>query len=169
MSMGDQQSARLQQRVQLEQQTNDRILQLRTELANATTEKQRQDLQAQIDLTAEYLPKQLAALQAGQAQMDQAMLSPINGWTAALQNFQVSATNVAGQTQSIFTGAFSNIQMGVGSAFEKMALDGQTFGESAIAVTRSLVGGVINGLLKQIARYSRRSTPASAYPPAVLP
>lgn len=153
VGMGDQQSARLQQRVQLEQQTNDRILQLRTELANATTEKQRQDLQAQIDLTTEYLPKQLAALQAGQIQMDQAMLSPMNGWTAALQNFQVSATNVAGQTQSIFTGAFSNIQMGVGSAFEKMALDGQTFGESAIAVTRSLVGGVINGLGQMAAQW----------------
>lgn len=153
VGMGGQQSARLQQRVQLEQQTNDRILQLRTELANATTEKQRQDLQAQIDLTTEYLPKQLAALQAGQMQMDQAMLSPMNGWTAALQNFQVSATNVAGQTQSIFTGAFSNIQVGVGSAFEKMTLDGQTFGESAIAVTRSLVGGVINGLGQMAAQW----------------
>lgn len=153
VGMGDLQSSRLQQRVQLEQQTNERILQLRTELANATTEKQRQDLQAQIDLTNEYLPKQLVALQAGQAQMDQAMLSPLNGWNAALQNFQASATNVAGQTQTIFTGAFSNIQMGVGSAFEKMALDGQTFGESATQVMRSLVGGVINGLGQMAAQW----------------
>lgn len=153
VGMGDLQSSRLQQRVQLEQQTNERILQLRTELANATTEKQRQDLQAQIDLINEYLPKQLAALQAGQAQMDQAMLSPLNGWNAALQNFQASAANVAGQTQTIFTGAFSNIQMGVGSAFEKMALDGQTFGESATQVMRSLVGGVINGLGQMAAQW----------------
>lgn len=146
VGMGDQQTQRLQQRVQLEQQTNDRILQLRTELANATTEKQRQDLQAQISLTQEFLPKQQAALTAGWAQMDQAMLNPINGWTAALQNFQVTATNVAGQTQAALTGAFSTITSGVGSAFEKMTLDGQTFGESVTQVTRSLVGGVINSL-----------------------
>ncbi|MDT8923755.1 phage tail length tape measure family protein [Pseudomonas taiwanensis] len=153
VGMGDQQTQRLQQRVQLEQQTNDRILQLRTELANATTEKQRQDLQAQIDLTNEFLPKQLAAQQAGWAQMDQAMLSPINGWTAALQNFQVTATNVAGQTQTLFTNAFGTISTGVGSAFESMTLDGQTFGESATQVLRSLVGGVINGLGQMAAQW----------------
>lgn len=146
VGMGDQQTQRMQQRVQLEQQTNDRILQLRTELANTTTEKQRQDLQAQIDLTNEFLPKQLAAMQAGWTQMDQAMLSPINGWTAALQNFQASAANVAGQTQSLFTSTFGNLQSSVGSAFESMALDGQTFGQSAINITRSLFGSVINSL-----------------------
>lgn len=153
VGMGDQQSARLQQRVQLEQQTNDRILQLRTELANATTEKQRQDLQAQIALTQEFLPKQQAALTAGWAQMDQAMLSPLNGWTAALQNFQASATNVAGQTQAMFTVAFSNITTSVGSAFEKMTFDGQTFGESATQVIRGLAGGVVNSLGQMAAQW----------------
>lgn len=153
VGMGDQQSQRLQQRVQLEQQTNDRILQLRTELANATTEKQRQDLQAQIALTQEFLPKQQAALTAGWAQMDQAMLSPLNGWTAALQNFQAGATNVAGQTQAMFTGAFSNITTSVGSAFEKMTFDGQTFGESATQVIRGLAGGVVNSLGQMAAQW----------------
>lgn len=146
VGMGDQQTQRMQQRVQLEQQTNDRILQLRTELANATTEKQRQDLQAQIDLEQEYLPKRLGALQSGFAQYDAAIASPLNGWNAALANFQASAANVAGQTQSLFTNAFSSITTGVGSAFEKMTMDGQTFGESATQVMRSLFGGVINGL-----------------------
>ena len=109
VGMGDLQTQRMQQRVQLEQQTNDRILQLRTELANATTEKQRQDLQAQIDLTNEFLPQQLAALQAGWTQMDQAMLNPINGWTAAVQNFGNQARDIAGQTQSLFAGAFNGM------------------------------------------------------------
>jgi lambda family phage tail tape measure protein len=146
VGMGDLQSARLQQRVQLEQQTNDRVLQLRTELANATTEKQRQDLQAQIDLTNEYLPRQLEALTAGQAQMDQAMLSPLNGWTAALQNFQASATDIAGQTQSMFTGAFNTMSAGVGSAFAKMAFDGQSFGTTMASVTRTMAMGVVSAL-----------------------
>jgi phage-related minor tail protein len=154
VGMGDQQSGRLQQRVQFEQQTNDRILQLRTELANATTEKQRQDLQAQIALEETYLPKRLAALENGFAQYDVAISSPMNGWNAALQNFQASAANVAGQTQAIFAGAFGNITTGVGSAFERMTLDGQSFGESAIQVTRSLVGGVINGLGQMAAQWA---------------
>lgn len=153
VGMGDQQTQRMQQRVQLEQQTNDRILQLRTELANATTEKQRQDLQAQIDLEQAYLPKRLEALQSGFAQYDSAISSPLNGWNAALDNFQASAANVAGQTQAIFTNAFGSITSGVGSAFEKMTLDGQSFGESATQVMRSLVGGVINGLGQMAAQW----------------
>ncbi|WP_110970877.1 tape measure protein [Pseudomonas huaxiensis] len=154
VGMGDQQTQRMQQRVQLEQQTNDRILQLRTELANATSEKQRQDLQAQIDLEQEYLPKRLEALQTGFAQYDAAISSPLNGWNAALANFQTNAANVAGQTQSLFTSAFGTITSGVGSAFEKMALDGQTFGESVSQITRSLIGGVINSLGQMAAQWA---------------
>ncbi|WP_312143253.1 phage tail length tape measure family protein [Stutzerimonas kunmingensis] len=153
VGMGDQQAQRMQQRVQLEQQTNDRILQLRTELANATTEKQRQELQAQIDLEQEYLPKRLEALQSGFAQYDAAISSPLNGWNAALANFQVSAANVAGQTQALFSGAFGSIQSSVGSAFESMALDGQTFGESVSNITRSLFGSVINSLGQMAAQW----------------
>jgi lambda family phage tail tape measure protein len=153
VGMGDQQTQRMQQRVQLEQQTTDRILQLRTELANATTEKQRQELQAQIDLEQEYLPKRLEALQSGFAQYDAAISSPLNGWNAALANFQVSAANVAGQTQALFSGAFGSIQSSVGSAFESMTLDGQTFGESVSNVTRSLFGSVINSLGQMAAQW----------------
>ena len=143
VGMGDQQAQRMQQRVQLEQQANDRILQLRTELANATTEKQRQELQAQIDLEQEYLPKRLEALQSGFAQYDSAISSPLNGWNAALANFQTMAANVAGQSQALFSGAFSSIQSSVGGAFQAMTLEGQTFGESVTNVTRSLVGSVV--------------------------
>lgn len=154
VGMGDQQAQRMQQRLQLEQQTNDRILQLRTELANASNEKQRQELQAQIDLEQEYLPKRLAALQAGFAQYDAAVTSPLNGWNAALANFQVNATNVSGQTQALFTGAFGSIQSSVGSAFESMTLDGQTFGESLSNITRTLLGGVINSLGQMAAQWA---------------
>ncbi|MFV3284332.1 phage tail length tape measure family protein [Pseudomonas sp. NY15356] len=143
VGMGDQQTQRLQQRVQLEQQTNDRILQLRTELANATTEKQRQDLQAQIDLTNEFLPQQLAALQAGWAQMDQAMLNPINGWTAAIQNFGVQAMNVAGQTQSIFSTAFGSVTQGITDQIMNLNLSFQSLGDLGKNVLREIVAGFV--------------------------
>lgn len=143
VGMGDQQTARMQQRVQLEQQTNDRILQLRTELANATTEKQRQDLQAQIELTNEFLPKQLAALQAGWAQMDQAMLNPINGWTAAVQNFGTQAMNVAGQTQSIFSTAFGSVTQGLTDQIMNLNLSFQSLGELGKNVLREILAGFV--------------------------
>ncbi|VVM37988.1 hypothetical protein PS631_00131 [Pseudomonas fluorescens] len=143
VGMGDQQSARMQQRVQLEQQTNQRILELRTELANATTEKQRQDLQGQIDLTNEFLPQQLAALQAGWAQMDQAMLNPINGWTAAVQNFGNEAMNIAGQTQSIFSGAFSTISNDITSAIMSGTLSFSTLGDIGVAVLQQILAGFV--------------------------
>lgn len=143
VGMGDQQTQRLQQRVQLEQQTNDRILQLRTELANATTEKQRQDLQAQIDLTNEFLPRQLEALQNGWAQMDQAMLNPINGWTAAVQNFGVQATNVAGQAQSIFSTAFGSVTQGITDQIMNLNLSFQSLGDLGKNVLREIVAGFV--------------------------
>jgi tape measure domain-containing protein len=143
VGMGDQQSARLQQRVQLEQQTNDRILQLRTELANATTEKQRQDLQAQIDLTNEFLPRQLEALQAGWSQMDAAMLNPINGWTAAVQNFGTQAMDIAGQTQSIFSSAFNTISTDITAAIMNGSLSFSTLGDIGADVLRQIISGFV--------------------------
>ncbi|VVO05949.1 hypothetical protein PS834_03057 [Pseudomonas fluorescens] len=143
VGMGDQQSQRLQQRVQLEQQTNDRILQLRTELANATTEKQRQDLQGQIDLTNEFLPQQLEALQAGWAQMDAAMLNPINGWTAAVQNFGTQAMDIAGQTQSIFSSAFNTISTDITAAIMNGTLSFSTLGDIGAAVLQQIIAGFV--------------------------
>lgn len=143
VGMGDQQSGRLQQRVQLEQQTNDRILQLRTELANATTEKQRQDLQAQIALTQEFLPQQLEALQAGWEQMDQAMLNPINGWTAAVQGFGDQARDIAGQTQSIFSSAFNTISTDITNAIMNGTLSFSTLGDIGAEVLRQIIAGFV--------------------------
>ncbi|BAW23953.1 tape measure protein [Pseudomonas putida] len=143
VGMGGLQTQRMQQRVQLEQQTNDRILQLRTELANATTEKQRQDLQAQIDLTNEFLPRQLEALQNGWAQMDQAMLNPINGWTAAVQNFGNQARDIAGQTESIFSSAFNNISTDITDAIMSGQLSFSTLGDIAGNVVRDILAGFV--------------------------
>lgn len=154
VGMGSLQADRMQQRIRLEQETNDRILQLRTELANATTEKQRQDLQAQIDLTAEYLPKQLQAMQVGWGQMDQQLLNATNGWTAALQNFQNSANDVAGQTQSLFSNAFYGISADAGRAFEGMVFDGMTFSDAMSMITENMLRGVVGALGEMAAQWA---------------
>ncbi|MHB9798481.1 phage tail length tape measure family protein [Pseudomonas sp. MT3] len=143
VGMGSKEAERYQQRLQLEQQTNDRVLQLRTELAQATTEKQRQELQAQIDLTNEYLPQQIAAMQQGWAQMDAAMSNPINGWTAAVQNFGDQAANVAGQTQSIFQGAFSTVTEGITQDIMDLNLSMSSLGDIGREALRSIISGFV--------------------------
>lgn len=143
IGMGDLQTSRMQQRLNLEMQTNDRLLQLQTELANATDEKQRQALQGQIDAINEFLPQQLAAMQAGWAQIDQAMLNPINGWTAAVQNFGNQARDIAGQTEYIFSSAFNNISTDITDAIMDGQLSFSTLGDIASNVVRDIIAGFV--------------------------
>ncbi|MDH0705310.1 phage tail length tape measure family protein [Pseudomonas sp. GD03862] len=143
VGMGDLQTSRMQQRLNLEMQTNDRLLQLQTELANATDEKQRQALQGQIDAINEFLPQQLAAMQAGWAQMDQAMLNPINGWTAAVQNFGNQARDIAGQTEYIFSSAFNNISTDITDAIMDGQLSFSNLGDIAGNVVRDILAGFV--------------------------
>lgn len=143
VGMGDQQSERMRKRIELEKQTNDTIIALQTELSNATTEKQRQDLQGQIDLQREFLPLRIADMQAGWAQMDQAMLNPINGWTAAVQNFGTQAMDIAGQTQSIFSSAFNTISTDITSAIMSGTLSFSTLGDIGKNVLREIIAGFV--------------------------
>ncbi|MGG4661025.1 phage tail tape measure protein [Pseudomonas vlassakiae] len=110
VGMGSLQAERMQQRIQLEQQVNDRIKQLRTELANATTAEQRQELQTQIDQENEFLQKRIAAQRDGWAQIDQAQADWSNGARGAFQDYLDSASDVAGQTRDLFSNAFGNME-----------------------------------------------------------
>lgn len=93
VGMGDKEADRQRQRLDLERETNDKVLALRTELAGATTQKQRDDLQAQIDLTKEYGPKQLEALQEGWTAIDEAQSEWMNGVSKAWANYADAALN----------------------------------------------------------------------------
>lgn len=159
VGMGDQQSERMRKRIELEKQTNDTIIALQTELSNATTEKQRQDLQGQIDLQREFLPIRIADMQAGWAQMDAAMLNPINGWTAAVQNFGTQAMNVAGQTQSIFTGAFNGISTSITSALMSGSLSLSTLGD----IGRSVVSEMLTGFIRMGVQIGVNSAISAAF------
>ncbi|WP_176510331.1 phage tail tape measure protein [Pseudomonas urethralis] len=110
VGMGSLQAERMQQRIQLEQQVNDRIKQLRTELANATTAGQRQELQTQIDQENEFLQKRIAAQRDGWTKIDQAQASWSAGAQGAFQDYLDSASDVAGQTRDLFSNAFGNME-----------------------------------------------------------
>ncbi|MCX5511338.1 phage tail tape measure protein [Pseudomonas sp. BJa3] len=133
VGMGQKDATRMQERLQLEQETNNRILQLQTELANAQGEKQRQDLQAQIDLEREYLGKRIAAQQEGWAQLDQAQSSWSAGARGAFQDYLDSARDAAGQSRAFFANTFSSME----SAAANFAINGKAsfsdFAKSVLA------------------------------------
>lgn len=151
--MGSERAGREQERLKLEKETNDRLLQLRTELANAQGEKQRKALQDQIDITNELYPQQVAIMENGWAQVDAAQSNWMNGITAGWDNYQAKVQDVAGQTQAVMTDSLDAITTGYGSAFSKMALDGQTFGEVTRGVFDSLARSVLDGLGQMAAQW----------------
>ncbi|WKL52811.1 tape measure protein [Pseudomonas kielensis] len=146
VGMGSERAGREQERLKLEKDTNDKLLGLRTELANAQGEKQRQALQAQIDITNELYPQQVAIMENGWAQVDAAQANWMNGITAGWDNYQAKVADVAYQTEMIMTDSLDVVTSGYGSAFSKMALDGQSFGEVTRGVFDSLARTVLDGL-----------------------
>lgn len=113
VGMGDKRSGRAQSRLALEQENNNKILALRDELATASNEKQRQELEKQIALRQEYGVKLVQAQEETFNKIDAAQSDWSNGATAAFENYLDSAADVAGQTQELFTNAFSNLEDGV--------------------------------------------------------
>ena len=146
VGMGSERAGREQERLKLEKDTNDKLLGLRTELANAQGEKQRQALQAQIDITNELYPQQVAIMENGWAQVDAAQANWMNGITAGWDNYQAKVADIAYQTETIMTDSLDVVTSGYGSAFSKMALDGQSFGEVTRGVFDSLARTVLDGL-----------------------
>lgn len=133
VGMGQKEASRMQDRLRIEQDTNNRILQLQTELANAQGEKQRQDLQAQIDIEREFLQKRVAAQREGWAQIDQAQSDWSNGARGAFQDYMDSARDVAGQTRSLFSNAFVGMEDAVVNFVKTGKLSFKDFADQVVA------------------------------------
>jgi len=133
VGMGQKEASRMQDRLRIEQDTNNRILQLQTELANAQGEKQRQDLQAQIDIEREFLQKRVAAQREGWAQIDQAQTDWSNGARGAFQDYMDSARDVAGQTRSLFSNAFGGMEDAVVNFVKTGKLSFKDFADQVVA------------------------------------
>nr|WP_234300505.1 phage tail tape measure protein [Pseudomonas cannabina] len=110
VGMGSKEAERAQARLSLEQDTNNKVLALRTELATATTDKQRQALESQIALTQQYGARQLAAMQQGYANLDAAQGDWRLGAKSAFSDYLEAAKDVAGQTKTAFTSAFGSME-----------------------------------------------------------
>lgn len=110
IGQGTEEAQRASERLKLESDHNDRILDLRTKLARASTDQQRKDLQDQINITEELFPQQVAIMVNGWAKVDEAQADWSNGARSAFQNYAEQAADVAGQSKSLFTNAFSNME-----------------------------------------------------------
>ncbi|EPF68262.1 phage tail tape measure protein [Pseudomonas syringae] len=110
VGMGSKEAERAQARLSLEQDTNNKVLALRTELATATTDKQRQALETQIALTEQYGARQVQVMQDGWQKVDQAQGDWSKGASAAWQNYLDDVANIAGQTQSLISDAFDGAE-----------------------------------------------------------
>ncbi|ANI04155.1 tail length tape measure protein [Pseudomonas putida SJTE-1] len=143
VGMGDLQADRYRQRVQLERQMNDEIIALQDNLRLAENASQRAAIQEQIKILEDTNPARLQALQKGWAMMDQAMLNPINGWTAAVQNFGNQARDIAGQTEYIFSSAFNNISTDITDAIMDGQLSFSNLGDIAGSVVRDILAGFV--------------------------
>ena len=113
VGMGDKRASRAQSRLALEQENNNKILSLRDELATATNEKQRQELEKQIALRQEYGAKLVQVQEDTFTKIDAAQSDWSNGASAAFENYLDSAADVAGQTEDLFTNAFNNLEDGI--------------------------------------------------------
>ncbi|WP_054898871.1 phage tail tape measure protein [Pseudomonas sp. NBRC 111137] len=113
IGQGTEEAQRASERLKLESDHNDRILDLRTKLARASTDQQRKDLQDQINITEELFPQQVAIMVNGWAKVDKAQADWSNGARSAFQNYAEQAADVAGQSKSLFTNAFGNMEDGI--------------------------------------------------------
>lgn len=113
VGMGDKRASRAQSRLALEQENNNKILTLRDDLATASNEKQRQELEKQIALRQEYGAKLVQVQEDTFIKIDAAQADWSNGASAAFENYLDSAADVAGQTEDLFTNAFNNLEDGI--------------------------------------------------------
>ncbi len=146
VGMGDKEAQRTQARLALEQDNNNKILALRDELATASTEKQRQELEKQIALRREYGDKLVQAQQDGFTKIDAAQAEWSNGATSAWANYRDSAADVAGQTQDLFSNMFSGAEDALTQFVKTGKLSFKDFADSVvedlirIQVRKAMVG-----------------------------
>ena len=132
VGMGDKRASRAQSRLVLEQENNNKILALRDELATASNEKQRQELEKQIALRQEYGAKLVQVQEDTFVKIDAAQSDWTNGASAALENYLDSASDVAGQTQELFSNAFGNLEDGITQFVKTGKFQFKDFADSVI-------------------------------------
>jgi len=146
VGMGSKEAGRYQERLQLEQENNDKILGLRTELATTSDALRRRDLENQIALVEEYQPKQLEAMQEGWAQIDGAQSDWMKGMAGAWADYADAATNYAAMagdaTATVLGSARSELSSFMSDVATGSADAGDALADMVTGFAKSMIGAL---------------------------
>ncbi|WP_241622682.1 phage tail tape measure protein [Rosenbergiella australiborealis] len=142
----------LTQRITLEQQLNDKIIQLRQQRTSATTEIDRQTIDQEIAMQQSANDKMLADYDAHTQRMTAMRGSWSNGAEKAWQEYADSASNASGMTQTLFSDAFSSMEDAIVSFSTSGKLSFKGFANSVISdiariAARMAISGVASSVI----------------------
>lgn len=109
-AMSSYQQGILTQRASLEQQLNDKLIQLRQQRTSATTEIDKQTIDKEIVMQQDANERMLADYDKHVTQMDQSRRSFSAGAARAWNEYQDSAANASAMSQELFSNAFSGME-----------------------------------------------------------
>ncbi|WP_175651023.1 phage tail tape measure C-terminal domain-containing protein [Pseudomonas sp. Marseille-P9899] len=130
IGMGSKEAGRYQERLQLEQENNDKILGLRTELATTSDALRRRDLENQIALIEEYQPEQLEAMQEGWALIDEAQSDWMKGMAGAWADYADAAMNYAAMASDATSTVLGSARSELGSFLSDVATGSADVGDA---------------------------------------
>lgn len=153
VGMGSKEAGRYQERLQLEQENNDKILSLRTELATTSDALRRRDLENQIALIDEYQPKQLEAMQEGWAQIDEAQSDWMKGMAGAWADYADAATNYAAMASDATSTTLGSARSELGSFLSDVATGAADAGDALADMVAGFGKTMINTLADMAAQW----------------
>ncbi|WP_241647297.1 phage tail tape measure protein [Rosenbergiella metrosideri] len=141
----------LTQRITLEQQLNDKIIQLRQQRTSATTDIDRQTIDQEIAMQQSANDKMLADYDSHTQRMTAMRGSWSNGAEKAWQEYADSASNASGMTQTLFSDTFSSMEDAIVSFSTSGKLSFKGFANSVISdIARIAARLAISGLASSV-------------------
>ncbi|WP_241596013.1 phage tail tape measure protein [Rosenbergiella epipactidis] len=141
----------LTQRITLEQQLNDKVIQLRQQRTSATTEIDRQTIDQEIAMQQSANDQILTRYDSHIKSMEASRVSFTAGAKVAWQEYADSASNASGMTQTLFSDAFSSMEDAIVSFSTSGKLSFNGFANSVISdIARIAARMAISGLASSV-------------------
>lgn len=153
VGMGSKEASRYQERLQLEQENNDKILGLRTELATTSDALRRRDLENQIALIEEYQPLQLEAMQEGWALIDEAQSDWMSGMEGAWADYADAATNYAAMAADATSTTLGSARSELGSFLSDVATGAEDASDALVDMVAGFGKTMVDTLADMAAQW----------------
>lgn len=157
----------LTQRITLEQQLNDKIIQLRQQRTSATTEIDRQTIDQEIAMQQSANDQILTRYDSHIKSMEASRGSFTSGAKIAWQEYADSASNASGMTQTLFSHAFSSMEDAIVSFSTSGKLSFKGFANSVISdisriAARMAISGIASSAIGAVSSLFSPSVAGSA-------